>query len=58
MIGTGFAFVTTQLVNMMPGDMPPTRLAYAAALVGLSVHSMGTIVSFWLPEPKSEALPE
>ncbi len=28
MMGTGFAFVTTQLTNVMPGATPPTRLAY------------------------------
>ena len=29
MLGTGFAFVTTQLTNIMPGATPPMRLAYA-----------------------------
>ena len=38
MLGTGFAFVTTQLTNVMPGATPPTRLAYAAALVGFGVY--------------------
>ena len=58
MMGTGFAFVTTQLTNVMPGATPPTRLAYSAALVGLFVYLMGLTVSRWLPEPKGEALPE
>jgi predicted MFS family arabinose efflux permease len=58
MIGTGFAFVTTQLVNVMPGDTPQTRLAYAAALVGFGVYVGGFIASWWLPEPKSGDLPE
>ena len=58
MLGTGFAFVTTQLTNVMPGATPPTRLAYSAALVGLFVYLIGVIVSNWLPEPKGEALPE
>ena len=58
MIGTGFAFVTTQLVNVMPGGTPSTRLAYAAAIVGFGVYFAGFIASWWLPEPKSEALPE
>jgi MFS family permease len=56
--GTGFAFVTTQLTNVMPGATPPERLANAAAAVGLFVYLMGLIVSRWLPEPKGEALPE
>ena len=58
MMGTGFAFVTTQLTNVMPGATPPMRLASAAALVGLFVYLMGLTVSRWLPEPKGEALPE
>jgi MFS family permease len=58
MIGTGFAFVTTQLTNLMPGQTPQIRLAYAAALVGFAVYLMGLIASSFMPEPKSEALPE
>jgi MFS family permease len=58
MIGTGFAFVTAQLTNLMPGQTPQIRLAYAAALVGLAVYLMGFVVSWFMPEPKSEALPE
>jgi hypothetical protein len=58
MLGTGFAFVTTQLANIAPGDTPPARLAYAAAIVGFGVYLGGYIASWWLPEPKGEALPE
>jgi len=57
MLGTGFAFVTTQLTNVIPGATPPTRLAHAAALVGFLVYLMGLIISRWLPEPGDE-LPE
>jgi MFS family permease len=58
MLGTGFAFVTTQLANITPGTTPQTRLAYAAAIVGLGVYLGGFIASWWLPEPKGQALPE
>ena len=58
MLGTGFAFVTTQLTNVVPGPTPQVRLAYAAAGVALFVYVTGYIVSWWLPEPKSDALPE
>jgi MFS family permease len=58
MIGTGAAFVTTQLTNVMPGATPATRLAYAAAAVGFGVYLIGYIVSWWLPEPKGDDLPE
>lgn len=58
MIGTSAAFVTAQFSNVMPGGSPAVRLAYAAATVGLTVYLVGFIASFWLPEPKSEKLPE
>jgi MFS family permease len=58
MLGTGFAFVTTQLTNVMPGGTPQTRLAYAAALVGFMVYLVGYLVSWLLPEPKGSDLPE
>jgi hypothetical protein len=58
MLGTGFAFVTTQLANITPGSTPQMRLAYAAAIVGFGVYLGGYICSWWLPEPKGDALPE
>jgi sugar phosphate permease len=58
MLGTGFAFVTTQLTNVMPGATPQARLALAAGGVGLFVYAAGLFTSRWLQEPKSEALPE
>jgi hypothetical protein len=58
MIGTSAALITTQLVPFMPGATPPTRLAYACALVGTAVYVIGFITSFWLPEPGREELPE
>ena len=58
MMGTGFAFVTTTLTNYVPGATPPMRLAVAATIVGTSVYAAGLICSFFLPEPKGDALPE
>ena len=58
MLGTMAALVTTQLVASMPGTTVPTKLAYAAALVGTAAYIIGSIASFWLPEPKQEELPE
>jgi len=58
MLGTGFAFVTTQLTNVMPGDTPQMRLAYASAAVALFVYGVGLVSSMLLPEPKSERLPD
>lgn len=58
MIGTSFAFVTTQLANTMPGVTPSMKLAYAATGVGIFVWVVGFVCSFALPEPKSQELPE
>ena len=58
MIGTCAALLTTQLVNVMPGTTPPTKLAYAAAIVGTGAYLLGLAGSFWLPEPSREELPE
>jgi predicted MFS family arabinose efflux permease len=58
MIGTCAALLTTQLVNVMPGATPSTRLAYAAAVVGTGAYLLGLVASFWLPEPSREELPE
>ena len=43
MLGTGFAFVTTQLTNVMPGATPPMRLAYASAAVAVVVYAAGLV---------------
>jgi len=56
--GTGFAFLATQLANVMPGTLPQTKLAYAAATSVAIAYGVGYVVSWWLPEPKSAALPE
>jgi hypothetical protein len=57
-IGTGFAFLTTQLANVMPGALPQTRLAFAAALAVTIAYGVGFTLSWWLPEPKSGKLPD
>lgn len=57
-LGTGFAFLATQLANVMPGALPQVKLAYAAALSVAIAYISGFIVSWWLPEPKSQQLPE
>ncbi len=50
-LGTGGAFLTSKLANSMP-------LAHAAAWVGGAALVVGVAASFFLPEPKSEELPE
>jgi MFS family permease len=56
MAGTSAALVTTQLAKVMPGTTPAQHLAYAAAVVGLSVYALGVILSFWLPEPRENEM--
>jgi MFS family permease len=58
MIGTSAALLTTQVSHFMPAGPPSTKLAYAAACVGFFVYAMGLLLSFWLPEPERQELPE
>lgn len=58
MLGTSFAFITTQLVNVVPGATPSARLAFASAIVVTFVYAGGLITSFFLPEPEGDQLPE
>ena len=57
MLGTGFAFVTTTLASNLAGA-PHVQLAKAAAIVAAFVYVIGFTLSFFLPEPKSDVLPE
>ena len=58
MLGTSAAYVTTSLSNTMPGGTPATKLAYAASLVALLVYICGFLLSFKMPEPAHQELPE
>ncbi len=50
MIGTSFAAVTAWLTTLMPGG----STALAAAAVALFVYAVGSVLSFFLPEPPEE----
>jgi MFS family permease len=52
LIGTSFAWLTATLAVTPDRAYAPTKIAYVAAAVGLSVYLVGLIASFWLPEPK------
>ena len=58
MIGTAAALLTTQLAAIMPGNTPAVHLAYAAAAVAFLVYAGGFALSFFLPEPSQQSLPE
>ena len=42
----------------MAGSTAFTKLAYSAAAVALLVYALGFLLSFWLPEPQRDQLPE
>ena len=60
LIGTSFAWLTSVLAvqGWVPGGDPATKLAYTAAGVALAVYLAGFVLSFFLPEPPAEDLPE
>jgi MFS family permease len=58
LIGTCFAWVTVTLATTPDAAYAPTKLAYTAAAIGFAVYLGGFILSFFLPEPKSEDLKE
>jgi hypothetical protein len=50
--------VTTAIVVPLMSGSPPAQLAKASALVVAFVYVCGFGLSFMLPEPKSQDLPE
>ncbi|HMB28838.1 MAG TPA: MFS transporter, partial [Blastocatellia bacterium] len=58
MFGASAPLLTTQLVALSSAGAPATKLAYAAAGVAFLVYAANLVLSFFLPEPKQEKLPE
>jgi hypothetical protein len=58
MIGTSAAFLTANVVAPKLTGTTFEQVAVAAAIVGTSVFLLGLILSFLLPEPPKEGLPE
>lgn len=58
MLGTSAAFITTAIVIYMPGGTATRQLAYAAGIVGFLAYAIGFVASFWLPEPRQDAIPD
>ena len=54
MLGTMAAWVTANLAARMPEH----SVALAAAAVSLFVYGLGSVLSFWLPEPAQDLLPD
>jgi MFS family permease len=58
MIGTSFAWVASVMSGWMPGETDAVRMAAAATIIGTGVYLANVLLSFWLPEPEHEVLPE
>ncbi|MEX2091791.1 MAG: MFS transporter [Pirellulales bacterium] len=58
MIGTSFALVASQLSLLMPGETDGVRMAAAATVIGTGVYLANIVLSFFLPEPTAENLPD
>ena len=58
LVGTSFAWVTATLAITPDRAYAPRKVAMAAAAVGFAVYLVGSIASFWLPEPKQAELPD
>lgn len=56
LIGTSFAALTAWLATTPDPAYAPIKLAYTAAAVGTAVFVAGLLLSFLLPEPKSQEL--
>jgi hypothetical protein len=56
--GTTAVLATTSLAAVMPGADGATSLAHAAAVVALVAAAVGVVATSWLPEPRTEELPE
>ncbi|HTU17322.1 MAG TPA: MFS transporter [Gemmataceae bacterium] len=60
MIGTSAAFLTTSVIAPLitVGSNGFEKVAYAAGVTGLLVFGIGFLVSFFLPQPPEETLPQ
>ncbi len=63
-IGTSAAALTLtvagsqRLADLLPDAKPELKFAYTAGAVALGVYAIGLLLSFWLPEPGQEELPD
>ena len=58
MLGTSFAWVASELSQIMPGESDPVRMAAAATVIGTGVYAANIVLSFFLPEPQQDTLPD
>jgi hypothetical protein len=62
MVGTAANPLATHLAPILAASISglskSASIAYAAAAVAALVYGLGSIITFWLPEPKEEELPD
>jgi hypothetical protein len=60
MFGTPFAYLTQQLALLpwIAGEGPTGKIAIAAAAVGFTLYLANIVLSFFLPEPPRDLLPD
>jgi hypothetical protein len=51
MIGTSFAWITSEIAGRLHFGSDAVNMAYTAAGVGLAVYFIGSVACFFLPEP-------
>ncbi len=56
--GVSAALMTTTLSNVMPGASYAAQLAHSAGTVAILFLVLGSIGTYWLPEPAGDRLPE
>jgi MFS family permease len=56
--GVSAALMTTTLSNVMPGAGHAAQLAHSAGTVAILFLVLGSIGTYWLPEPAGDRLPE
>jgi hypothetical protein len=50
--------VTSLLSTLMPAETDPVKMAMAATIVGTGLYLGNIALSFYLPEPEFETLPD
>jgi MFS family permease len=58
MIGTAFAWVTSEIAGVVNFGSDPVNMAYTAAGVAFFVYFVGSAACFFLPEPKPKTMIE
>lgn len=56
MLGTSFAWVTSEIAGVVKFGSDPVNMAYTAAGVAFFVFFVGSVACFFLPEPQPKAM--